>query len=74
MQNANKKPHPNDYRQWPNILALNEKIEAVGLKLADADDQWIIMGLRLEMAKLQDQKYDQIQFNKVMFYSETKAA
>lgn len=61
-----------DYRQWPNILALNEKIKAVGLKIADATDSYQIMALRLELARLNSQKYDQIQLNKIMFRSETE--
>lgn len=71
MQNANKKPHPMDYRQWPNILALNDKIAIVSLKLAEASDSYRIMALRLELGRLNDQKYDQIQYNKIMFRSGT---
>lgn len=60
-----------DYRQWPNILSINAEIEAVGLKIADAVDQYEILALRQKMAQLQSKKYDQIQLNKIMFRSET---
>lgn len=62
----------NDYRQWPNILAINAKIEAMGLKLAKAIEPHEIMACRLEIARLNSQKYDQIQLNKIMFRTETE--
>lgn len=66
--------NPNDYRQWPNVLALNDQIKAMGLKLSQAVDQNEIMHLRHQLNRLISKRYDQVQFNKELFYSQKEAA
>lgn len=61
----------NDYRQWPNVLALNAKIEAIEVKIAECKDERQRISLRHEWAALLSKRYDQIQFNKEMFKKET---
>jgi hypothetical protein len=61
----------NDCREWPNVLALNEKIRAVEAKISDCTDMRQRMSLRQEWSELLSKRYDQIQFNKEMYRKET---
>ena len=61
----------NDYRQWPNVLALNDKIKAIEAKIAECANPQTRLNLRFELGQLLSKRYDQIQFNKEMFKKET---
>ena len=58
--------NPNDYRQWPNVLAINAEIKEVGLKIAKALDTYEYVALKQKQCELLAKRYDQIQFNKAM--------
>ncbi|NJO48180.1 MAG: hypothetical protein HC840_00530 [Leptolyngbyaceae cyanobacterium RM2_2_4] len=60
-----------DYRQWPNVLAINAKIDALEQKLSQTESENVRMNLRRELHSLVSKKYDQIQFNKEMARKET---
>ena len=63
----------NDYRQWPNVLALNAKIQDVDAKIEASENENERMALKRQRAELISKRYDQIQFNKELFNNSEKA-
>ncbi len=57
-----------NYRQWPNLIKINEDIKTLGIKLSQTIDENEIMSLRHRLNSLISQRFDQTQFNKEQFY------
>lgn len=57
-----------EYRKWPNVKAIEYEIQKIGLKLGQALDENEIMALRYKLNRLVSQRYDQIQFNKELYF------
>lgn len=65
MQNSN-------YRTWPNIVAIENEIKAVEVKIEQATDERDLINLKNKRAQLVSKRYDQLQFNKAMAEDESK--
>lgn len=63
-----------DYRLWPNILTLNERIFALNVKIETCEVETERIALKLVRDSLVSQRFDQLQINKELFYSFNKVS